>query len=96
MNREPLLHVLAIAETCRSGSVFMNKCNLLVMNLFMKNLLLLSVLQPTNSGKANTVVGFLPYKELFDMLHSFIKSFMFGIIFTLYTSAPGFCKHSFS
>lgn len=44
MNREPLLRVLAIAETCRSGSLFMNKYILLVMNLFMKNLLLLSVL----------------------------------------------------
>jgi hypothetical protein len=62
----------------------------------MKNLLLLSVLQPTIPDKANTVVGFLLYKELFDMLHSFIKSFMFGIIFTLHTIAPGFCKHSFS
>jgi len=30
------------------------------MNLFMKNPLLLSVLQPTISDKANTVVGFLP------------------------------------
>jgi hypothetical protein len=61
MNREPLLLVLAIAKTCRSGSLCMNKCSLLVMNLFMKNLLLLSVPQPTISDEANTVVGFLPY-----------------------------------
>jgi len=45
MNSKPLLLVLTIAETCRSG-------NLLVINLFMEKLLLLSVLEPTISDKA--------------------------------------------
>lgn len=34
INREPLLYVSAIAKTCNSGSLFMDNCNLLVINLF--------------------------------------------------------------
>jgi hypothetical protein len=89
MNREPLLHVLAIAETCRSG-------NLLVINLFVKSFLLLSVLQRTISDKANTVVGFHPCLLIVWYVAQFYKKLCVGIIFTLHTDAPGFWKHSFS
>jgi hypothetical protein len=82
MNRDPLLRVLAIAETCRSG-------NLLGINLFMKNLLLLSVLHPAISDKANTAVGFLPHLRIVWHVAQFYKKFCFGILFTLQTSAPG-------
>jgi len=78
MNREPLLCVLAIAETCRSG-------NLLGINLFMKNLLLLSVLQPTISDKANTVVGFLPCLGIVWYVAQFYKKFrVWNNIYTTY------------
>jgi len=78
MNREPLLLVLAIAETCRSGS-------LLVINLFMKKPLLLSILQPTISDKANTVVGFLPCLGIVWYVAQFYKKFcVWNDVYTTY------------
>jgi hypothetical protein len=78
MNREPLLCVLTIAETSRSG-------NLLGINLFMKNLLLLSVLHPAISDKANTVVGFLPCLGIVWHVAQFYKKFrVWNNIYTTY------------
>lgn len=78
MNREPLLCVLAIVETCRIG-------NLLVIHLFMKNLLLLSFPRPTISDKANTVVGFLPCIGIIWYVAQFYKKFcVWNNIYTAY------------